>query len=504
MSLNTTFCIMLLGKGFNSDSIFTKSKKKVQTSESYNQCIDFLSQESEFKAACKTEEFYRLTENDLSNIAKKFYSGISNEDLTDEGKLEDLCDTTAAFLANCLINYDIEELQPFLYESTEINGIRHLLIKENKNNAFFNYIKYLLNSLPRAQIYFQLSGLDINFKNPYNGFNIIHLVSLYGNVAVLDYFHKNGANLNAISHLGSAPLHFAANRGEINILEYLIINGADVDICDRYKSTPLHIAAENGNKNAIELLILSNANVNAEDIFGHTPLHRAVMKNNDLSIYELLINHGANINYKDKYNFTPFHLAVKLNDMNAVDFFLKEKISFDSVNQTSLPVLQLVVENENEYLLKKLQFLKLDQNMKNSDGLTPLHIAVMTNKLNMVKILINDMLADVNVKSKFGLTPLDFAVINDNLEILNCLIAKGANPFMIDDHNENIIHKLAKFGSVKCMNALIQYIKSIESKSEFSFSKLIFAKDASNTTPVSYAIQNNHTQIANILMHGSY
>jgi len=75
--------------------------------------------------------------------------------------------------------------------------------------------------------------------------------------------------------------------------------------------------------------------------------------------------------------------------------------------------------------LKELFSDKIDFNIQDENGLTPLMYASLYGKLEIVKLLINHG-ADINVENKEGLTALIISVKKRNYHIMNYLIGKGA------------------------------------------------------------------------------
>lgn len=67
----------------------------------------------------------------------------------------------------------------------------------------------------------------------------------------------------------------------------------------------------------------------------------------------------------------------------------------------------------------------------NSQGLTPLTVASITNNLSVCKLLVKSG-ADVNYVDSGGLCALHWAVLADNFNIVKFLLANGAKPDIMD------------------------------------------------------------------------
>ena len=87
-------------------------------------------------------------------------------------------------------------------------------------------------------------------------------------------------------------------------------------------------------------------------------------------------------------------------------------------------VLHIAVYNNNIQMIKNLIKIGIDINATNSEGNTPLHLAVCDiKKIKIVKLLLDNG-ADISIANHNGYTPLDFV---DNTKTLDILMAKGAN-----------------------------------------------------------------------------
>ena len=56
----------------------------------------------------------------------------------------------------------------------------------------------------------------------------LHMASYYGQVKVVKYLLKSGAQVDAVSRRGRTPLHDASKRGHSQVLELLVEAGADI------------------------------------------------------------------------------------------------------------------------------------------------------------------------------------------------------------------------------------------------------------------------------------
>ena len=146
------------------------------------------------------------------------------------------------------------------------------------------------------------------------GLTVLHVASLYGQVAVVDFLLEHGANVNDADADGVTPLHCASSRGHQNTLLLLLHAEADLNLSDTRGNTPLHLAADHGHDGCVKALLYFAEqmrlviNINAPNFTGDTPLHHA-SKWGYAGIVEILLEHGANKAATNRRGLTPLGVA---------------------------------------------------------------------------------------------------------------------------------------------------------------------------------------------------
>ncbi len=97
-------------------------------------------------------------------------------------------------------------------------------------------------------------------------------------------------DVNQISPLGDAPIHYATRAGDIEAVKVLLSYGANVDIGGDIGNTALHDAARLGNADVVKLLLSVGANTNIKNEFGEMPIDLATL-NKNLDVISLLEKH---------------------------------------------------------------------------------------------------------------------------------------------------------------------------------------------------------------------
>lgn len=205
-----------------------------------------------------------------------------------------------------------------------------------------------------------------------------------------------GADPNKFRN-GHTALHDAAERGPARRMELLIEYGANVTLLTRpYKETPLHLATYQGDISKLRVLLGRRADVvNAQNADGDTTMHLAVLRFRTMEAIQLLLGYGASMEIRGRDRYTPLQYAISLD--------LEEKARFLLDNGAS-------------------------PNVQDACGRTPLHQAVVSDKLSLdfIKKLV-EAGADVNQVDKKRRTALSEAVRCNERNVMHYLVDSGAS-----------------------------------------------------------------------------
>ena len=163
------------------------------------------------------------------------------------------------------------------------------------------------------------------------------------------------------------------------------------------EKNPLFNAIEIGDINEVKNLLANRSNPNVLVYGVGTPLIKAVSKGNE-KIVKLLLENGADPNMKDNLGYYPLHIAADKNSINILVSLLKygAKINKKATNDLH-------------------------------QGATPLMIAVLDNKIDIVKFLVANG-ADLNIfETKYGTTPFLQAALRKQYDMAEFLAKNGAD-----------------------------------------------------------------------------
>ncbi|KAH6641640.1 ankyrin repeat-containing domain protein [Chaetomium tenue] len=139
-----------------------------------------------------------------------------------------------------------------------------------------------------------------------------------GVVRIIDLLLSYGAKVDALSNLGTTPLHMTCRAGNVwrescpNTLaaaRRLLDAGADPNASSDANERPLHVAAARAEHHIVAELIQRGAKVMARDDLGQAPLHHAAWAANDSVAAELLAHPSQTVDCTDGRGSTPLHFA---------------------------------------------------------------------------------------------------------------------------------------------------------------------------------------------------
>lgn len=334
------------------------------------------------------------------NIAEAFSAVYSNENKKLKKLLDNNLDPNITgiygetLLSLAASNGNIEIIDTLLDAGADIN-------KPNKNDSSYTPLTLSLNGKINVLKHLIKKGANIECKDAINRTPIFH-AAIHGNYEAANVLIESGAKLNIKTADNNwTPLHFVCHRygewkklrlrntdEEFNINEFILskqninslTNDIDKKLVNQYNIT--------------KLFIERRADVNAVDINDKTPFFIAIVQQ-ATELAQLFINNGANINHlSKKESITPLMHAAINNDIESVNFLLKNNI---------------------------------DINFQNNDGCTALIFASYNGNLETTKLLVSNG-AQTNLKLKNNykickkdMTAYDIAKFSDHHEICTIL-----------------------------------------------------------------------------------
>uniref|UniRef100_A0A0K8T4Z1 asparaginase n=1 Tax=Lygus hesperus TaxID=30085 RepID=A0A0K8T4Z1_LYGHE len=167
-------------------------------------------------------------------------------------------------------------------------------------------------------------------------------------------------------------LMMAIKNNRLDQLKNIHQRGANLTEANYDKRTPLHLAVSLGNTEIVRYLLLNGASVHTRDIYDHSPLLVAI-RHEHQTIVELLRSNGAHLEHR-----------------NLGDYICR------------------AAANAQIKKLKLYDLAGADFNCQGKDLRTPLHEAVLRNRKDVVKFLLQRNVK-AHTEDVLGITPLKIA-----------------------------------------------------------------------------------------------
>lgn len=270
-----------------------------------------------------------------------------------------------------------------------------------------------------------------------------------------------------------SALSLAIFHNSVDCFKYLLENELYEDVPEtslHWKLNPIHYACFNDNEEILQLLISKKFDCKRSSHLGLQPVHCSALADS-VHCIKILADMGIDLNeVADKSGNTPLHFAVINQNSKVIAFLLNSKAKINVRNYDGFTPLHLAVlqtQDDFELLSAKDSKAKAEQSTSSStDSTSFASSSSMIEKIdnnNTSATCLNLLLrakADTSIANNGGTFPLHSAVFQNNVEHVEALLKAGADadvktatngvtPLFIAAARENIsiCTLLLKFGA---------------------------------------------------------
>lgn len=293
-------------------------------------------------------------------------------------------------------------------------------------------------------------GPDVEQRNE-DGYTLLQLSIIRRHFDCADKLITLGSSLSATTPDGKNALRLSIESSDTVLINTCLDHGMTYhDLVDEIipgDNETLLYKAINSNNAFIEHLAKSSKYINHPDNYGYTPFDLAVCSLNKYQA-EILIKHGANLS-AGSFN-TKIHFAVKNSSIEMAEYLIQEGDDLYRPNEEGLTPIDLSIINKNTGMIaffKKIQadFSKNSQviiyygknigvdlkfaltffeypDQQDKKGFTVYHWLVINNRLDDLKTLLADKRLNPNIPDYNGVTPLYLSLESKKFTMSSLLI----------------------------------------------------------------------------------
>lgn len=217
----------------------------------------------------------------------------------------------------------------------------------------------------------------------------------------------------------------AAINGALEEVNDSLTKGVDVHAVDADGMTALHRACIENYLNIVSSLLAKDADVHKQDNDWWTPLHAAA-QGGHWRICNMLVNNGADPLAVNAEGDLPIDLVGD----QKVEGIIQREMEGQGINVNDDESVQKVRNTQRDKMMddmKEAVKSGIDLNKQYENGATWLHVAACNGYIEILQFLLEQPKINPNVPDDEGNTPLHLAVFFQQYECVMYLVAKGAD-----------------------------------------------------------------------------
>ena len=308
----------------------------------------------------------------------------------------------------------------------------------------------------------------------------LHMACEYGFSSIVDLLLATGCiEIDETNTEGKTALHFAAENGHSAVIQSLLSHNPVVNLAiPGDLETPLHLASKYGHVEAARLLLSHGADPNLKTRSGRTALH-FVGFGGSCAVAKALLDEKADINMPDDEKESVLHIAIGNGHEKRFKFLLDHGDVQGNIEHSARP--------DSPHEINGLRPSKLDLNVVNKSGRTPLIIAMYKN-LEQFALHLIERGANLGAKDSLGQSALIIASRRGYTTVVKALLAQSADPNAVDVDHQTPLHVASENGHYQIVRILLDFEADVS------------AKDIIARTPMHLACTGNHLETVQELL----
>ncbi len=319
-------------------------------------------------------------------------------------------------------------LAPHLQDDKLINYFQHKGLsihdKDKDGNGMFQYASRRGN----LKLMKELVEQGVDYKSIDKRGQNAMLFATYGArgyqnpIEVYEYLAGLGLQVDIVDWEGRTPLHhLAGSNKDAEVIEFFLKNGVNVNQVDKSGNTAFLNAVRGNNVTLAEKFAPMVSDINHRNHDGYTALSYAVMRNS-VPAFKSLLDKGADPKVIDaEGNNLAYHVFQSFRGQNkeAFEHFIKvgkeHNLKFTDGFEKGNTLAHIAIMKGDKFLLEQALKMGVGINQKNDKGLTPLHLAAMKAKNEELLSLLLEQGADKKILTSFEESAFDLANENEAL-----------------------------------------------------------------------------------------
>ena len=308
---------------------------------------------------------------------------------------------------------------------------------------------------------------------------------------------NSGADPNSSNQRGYSALHGTCYNGYVEVVDLLLKHGANVNLLNSRRNAPLHEAADGGQKVIVERLLRNGAKINAIGANNDTPLQRSILSKHFATAKHLL-ERGANPNIPNISGNAALMVALLVSaDEELINTLLDSGSDINTVNESHVtPLMQAAISSPRD--ISKLLERGAEMLTCGSDGITVFHImaVVRYSTIDDISGLLQHS-EYLNIKDAEGLTPVHHSARHQNAMMIKTLRKYGANLGERDRQGRTLMHHAVReFPIDEFKDAFWDFLQPGPGNK-------INVADDDGWTPLHWACKGASEEIARLLLSGN-